>query len=62
MHWNSLQDFLAMGGYAFFVWSSVLVTAGALLVEVWLLNARRARLPLAQSPTDHSLSKSPHES
>ncbi|MDE3010967.1 MAG: heme exporter protein CcmD [Pseudomonadota bacterium] len=45
MHWNSLQDFFAMGGYAFFVWSSVLVTAAALALELWLLRQRRLQLP-----------------
>jgi heme exporter protein D len=50
MHWNSLQDFFAMGGYAFFVWSSVGVTALALGVELLLLRSRRSRLPAA-SPT-----------
>ena len=45
MHWNSLQDFLAMGGYAFFVWSSVGVSAIAIAIELGVLRARRARLP-----------------
>ena len=45
MHWNSLQDFFAMGGYAFFVWSSVAVTAAALTLELWTLGMRRSQLP-----------------
>lgn len=48
MHWNSLQDFLAMGGYAFFVWSSVVVTFAALALELWTLRLRRSRLPDAR--------------
>ncbi|MGE5864954.1 MAG: heme exporter protein CcmD [Rhizobacter sp.] len=32
-----------MGGYATYVWGSFGVTAGALLVEAWLLRVRRAR-------------------
>lgn len=52
MHWNSLQDFFAMGGYAFFVWSSVVVTAAALALELWLL--RQRRLPLSLRPQSHS--------
>jgi heme exporter protein D len=45
MHWNSLQEFLAMGGYAFFVWSSMAATAIAIALELLILRARRARLP-----------------
>ncbi len=54
MHWNSLQDFLAMGGYAFFVWSSMAVTAFGLLAEMIALRARRARLNAgASSPSSN---------
>ena len=37
MHWNSLADFLAMGGYGLYVWGSFLVTAACLLIEVMVL-------------------------
>ncbi|CAN7374826.1 heme exporter protein CcmD [Rhizobacter sp. LjRoot28] len=43
MQWHSLGEFLSMGGYATYVWGSFGVTAGALLVEAWLLRVRRAR-------------------
>ena len=36
MNWNSWQDFLAMGGYAVYVWGSYGVTAAALAIE-WVL-------------------------
>lgn len=39
-----MTDFLAMGGYAFYVWGSYGVTALVLLVEVWLLRRRRRTL------------------
>ncbi len=42
MKWGSLQDFLAMGGYAKFVWGSYAVCAIAFAVE-WILLARRHR-------------------
>jgi heme exporter protein D len=42
MHWNSVSEFLAMGGYGFYVWGSYAVTAILLAGEVWLLR-RRAR-------------------
>ena len=42
MHWNTLGDFFAMGGYAFYVWTSFGLTA---LVVVWeLLALKRRRL------------------
>jgi len=42
MHWDSLQAFLHMGGYAGYVWSSFGVTAVAMLAEVVLLRRRMA--------------------
>ena len=41
MQWNSIGDFFAMGGYAFYVWGSFGVTALALLIEPLLLRQRR---------------------
>jgi heme exporter protein D len=41
MHWNSLSDFLAMGGYAFYVWGSVGVTAVLLALEPILIKQRQ---------------------
>jgi heme exporter protein D len=42
MQWNSIDEFLAMGGYAFYVWGSFGVTAAALLIEPLLLRKRRS--------------------
>ena len=44
MNWGSLENFLAMGGYAFYVWGSYLVTLGLLVVELLLLSQRKRRL------------------
>ncbi len=44
MNWGSFADFLAMGGYAFYVWGSYGVTALFLLIEVVLLMKRRRTL------------------
>jgi heme exporter protein D len=33
IHWNSLADFLAMGGYGFYVWGSFGLTALIMIVE-----------------------------
>ena len=41
MNWNSWGDFFAMGGYALYVWGSVLVTVVALAAEVMALRLRR---------------------
>ena len=37
---TSLTDFLAMGGYGFYVWGSYLVTAAVLVVEIVAVRAR----------------------
>jgi heme exporter protein D len=41
MIWKSLDDFIAMGGYGFYVWGSYLVTAIVIMAEILLLRARR---------------------
>jgi heme exporter protein D len=33
IYWNNLSDFLAMGGYGFYVWGSFGVTALVMLLE-----------------------------
>ena len=33
IHWNSFADFVAMGGYGFYVWGSFGVTALIILIE-----------------------------
>jgi len=41
MSWASWSDFLAMGGYALYVWGSYAVTAGLIAVEIIMLLVRR---------------------
>ncbi|MCS0613933.1 heme exporter protein CcmD [Massilia phosphatilytica] len=41
MIWQTWHDFLAMGGYAPYVWGSVGATAAGVLIEVLALRARR---------------------
>lgn len=48
MHWESLQAFIDMGGYAAYVWGSFGVTAAAMLAEVLLLRQRTASLAQQQ--------------
>jgi heme exporter protein D len=44
IHWNSLADFLAMGGYGTYVWGSFGVTALIMLAEPILAVRRRKSL------------------
>jgi len=44
MSWGSVSAFLAMGGYAGFVWGSYGVTVLCIAAEVMLLMARERRL------------------
>jgi len=41
MNWGSWDNFLAMGGYAFYVWGSYLVALGFMIAEIALLALRR---------------------
>jgi heme exporter protein D len=41
MQWSSLSEFLAMGGYALYVWGSFGVTALVMVLEVWQLARQR---------------------
>ncbi|MFI4941480.1 MAG: heme exporter protein CcmD [Burkholderiales bacterium] len=41
MIWDSWSDFFAMGGYALYVWGSIIVVAGLMLGEVLLLTMHR---------------------
>ena len=43
MHWQSVGDFLAMGGYGLYVWGSFGVTALVLVAELVMLGQRRRR-------------------
>jgi heme exporter protein D len=48
MQWGSFENFLAMGGYGFFVWGSYAVAAAVIAAEIWALRMRR-RAALAQA-------------
>jgi len=41
MHWNSVSEFFAMGGYALYVWGSFGVTAAVVVGEIVLLRSQR---------------------
>ena len=44
MNWTSASDFLAMGGYGFYVWGSFGAGAIAIAAELLSLRARRRAL------------------
>lgn len=44
MNWGSWNNFWAMGGYGLYVWGSFAVTLLAIIIEVSMLSARRARI------------------
>jgi heme exporter protein D len=43
MNWGSLGNFLAMGGYALYVWGSYAVTLTLIVAELALLVRRKRR-------------------
>ncbi len=43
MNWSGPENFLAMGGYALYVWGSYLVTLGLVIAEIVLLALRKHR-------------------
>ena len=44
MIWASWSDFFAMGGYALYIWGSIIVVAVCMLGEVFGLKLRRKAL------------------
>lgn len=57
MKWGSLSEFLAMGGYGFYVWVSFGSTALCMVWEVLALQRRQAaalRTDASEEGTDHS--------
>jgi len=60
MIWNSWTDFWAMGGYGVYVWGSMGVTFGLLLVEV-VQAVRAQRHVLAQLRAERALMDLPSE-
>jgi heme exporter protein D len=44
MQWHSVSEFVAMGGYGFYVWGSLGACALAMSIEPWLLRRRHRQL------------------
>ena len=47
IHWNSFSDFLAMGGYGFYVWGSFGMTVLIMLIEP-IAVARNRKITIAR--------------
>lgn len=56
MQWRQLSDFLAMGGYALYVWTSFGATA---LCMVWEVLALRRRARAARATRDNTNREQP---
>ena len=41
MNWKSLDDFIAMGGYGFYVWGAYVATAALITAEILMLRMLR---------------------
>lgn len=54
MQWNSISEFINMGGYGFYVWGSYGVTFVLLVAEIIALLARKRRL-VHQRETRHQI-------
>ena len=50
MNWGGVSAFLAMGGYAGFIWGSYGVTAACIVLEIALLLVARHRAALRALP------------
>jgi heme exporter protein D len=55
MQWNSISEFLAMGGYGLYVWGSYAVTAAIVAAEVVMLvrRGRTLRVRAGRNPATH---------
>ena len=42
--WNSMSEFLAMGGYGLYVWGAFGMTAAAVAAELWQIGVQRRAL------------------
>ena len=59
MNWSSWSDFIAMGGYGFYVWGSFGMTA--LVMGAELLSLRARRKALRQDASHAEFTRSAHE-
>ena len=51
MNWNSIGEFINMGGYGFYVWGSYGMVAAVLALEIFQLRSRARAQEVSQSVT-----------
>lgn len=51
MNWNSVGEFINMGGYGFYVWGSYCMVAAVLALEIFQLRSRARAQEVSQSVT-----------
>ncbi len=51
MNWNSVSEFINMGGYGLYVWGSYLMVAAVIALEVVQLRNRARELDAAKEQT-----------
>jgi heme exporter protein D len=54
MQWNSVSEFLDMGGYALYVWGSFGISALVVVAEIWQVRAKRREVLRNLSHETHS--------
>ncbi|MBP6006286.1 MAG: heme exporter protein CcmD [Rhodoferax sp.] len=54
MQWNSVSEFLDMGGYALYVWGSFGISALVVIAEIWQVRAKRREILRNLSHETHS--------
>ena len=52
MQWNSLSEFISMGGYGAYVWGSYGVTFVLLIAEILMIRSRKRRLAQTSHPNE----------
>ena len=52
MKWNSLNDFIAMGGYGVYVWGSYALALALMVIEPWLAMRRHRQALRALDETN----------
>jgi heme exporter protein D len=51
VNWNSVGEFINMGGYGFYVWGSYGMVAAVLALEIFQLRSRARAQEMSQSVT-----------
>jgi len=61
IYWNSVSDFIAMGGYGLYVWGSFGMALAVIVAEVLQLAARRKALSATPQRSTRVATGAAHE-